>query len=289
MLSDHHEPSPESSVADDDHQDELSSIGHSSLLAPPMSHRQLHPYTNPQPDRQRLHSPPVESQVAPLDPSSLTFVTTGIHRPLAASSGPLRTITHSDHPHDISLPNPNPLSPHPSWFHRPQTPPPQGPVLFSDGYAPAESLPPQHYIPPARTVPPRPPPPIINATPIYPPLSHGTSFLSLTLGGAAPPVAGIPSPSAIVPPNSELARPPRFTFAPPGAIVPADTVVSATPTPSGSATPTCSRKRDKAKGKLLLDRDRASQPTQEGSSGRRARSNSWSVVSSVFRRRSGGL
>ena len=112
--------------------------------------------------------------------------------------------------------------------------------------------------------------------PFYPPTSHGTSLLT---PGAAPPAHGVSSPTAVVPLNSELARPPRFTFAPPGANVPADPVVSA-----AGPSPTSGRKRDKDKSKVRIDK--ASQFVAEGS-GSRTRSNSWSVVSSVFRRKSG--
>ena len=148
----------------------------------------------------------------------------------------------------------------------PSIPAPQ-PVVSSGGYAPAESLPPQNYISSARTMP-------RLTMPFYPLTSHGTSVLTL-----ATPTHNVPSPTAVVPPNSELARTPRFTFAPPGAYVPADPVVG----PTGPS-PTRGRRRDKerAMGKT----DKASQLVAEGS-GRRTSSNSWSVVSSVFRRRSG--
>ncbi|KAI0246923.1 hypothetical protein BJV78DRAFT_88309 [Lactifluus subvellereus] len=268
MPSDHHESPPAPSAPDDP--DESSSIGDSSLLAPPMSRRQLHPYPVPQSDLQGLHSFIDDNSVLP-DPSA-TLATTAIPGSPPAHSVPMRAVTHPDYPDGISMPNSRPLSPHTTWFHA-RTPlssglPPQQPVVYSDGYAPTESLPPQNYIVPARTMPP------LSAPP---PASHGTSLLSQA-HLPAPPVISIPSPTVLVPPNSELARPPRFTFAPPGADVPADPVVSAT-----TVSPTSVRsRREKAKGRP----DKASQPTQEGSD-RRARSHSWSVVPSVFRRISG--
>jgi hypothetical protein len=179
------------------------------------------------------------------------------------------------HPDEISGLNSRPLSPRasmlPGRMSPSDGPPPQQPIVFSDGYAPVESLPPQNYIVPARTLPHLPAHLIL-------PASHGTSVLSQA-HPTSPHVQSIPSPSAVIPLNSELALPPRFTFAPPGEHVPADPVVSAaatTPTSAGS------RREKVIKGKS----DTASQPTQEGS-GSRVRSNSWSVFPSVFRRRSG--
>src|SRR6266702_5377971 len=270
MLSDYHE-SPPDGPAVDEHDDESSSIGDSSLLAPPPSHRPLHPHLFPQSDPQGLHS-----FVEAHDPS-VSLSATAVFGPTAAPSSPNPAITYPEYSDGNSLPNPLPLSPHPSWLHghgRIPPPPPNivpapQPVVSPDGYAPAESLPPQNYISPARTMP-------RLSLPFYPPASHGTSLLTL---GAAPPTHGVTSPTAVVPPNSELARPPRFTFAPPGADVPADPVVSAT-----GPSPTSGRRRDKEKAKGKTDK--ASQPVAEGS-GSRARSNSWSVVSSVFRRKSG--
>lgn len=264
MLSDHHESPPDGPAADE-HDEESSSIGDSSLFAPPTSHRHLHPHPFPQSDP--------HSFVEAHDPS-VSLSATAIFASTAAPSDPRPAITHPEYSDDISLPNPHPHSPHLSWLlgHGRTPPPPPSivpvpqPIVSPAGYAPAESLPPQNYISPVRTVP-------RLTMPFYPPQSHGTSALTLTV---ATPTHGVSSPTAIVPPNSELARPPRFTFAPPGADVPADPVVG----PS-QPSPTSGRRRDK-KGKI----DKASQLVAEGSV-RRTRSNSWSVVSSVFRRRSG--
>ena len=264
MLSDHHESPPDEPAADE-RDDESSSIGDSSLLAPPISHRHLQPHPFPQSDPQGLHS-----FVEAHDPSVSLSAT-------VAPSDAWPAITHPEYLDDITLPNTHPLSPHLSWLHgHGRTPPPPPnivpvlqPVVSPGGYAPVDSLPPQNYISPARTMP-------RSTMPFYPPPSHGTS--TLTLSGATPAHA-VPSPTAVVPPNSELARPPRFTFAPPGADVPADPVVSPT-----APSPTSGRRRDKEKAKGKIDK--ASQLVTEGS-GRRTRSNSWSVVSSVFRRRSG--
>ncbi|KAI9431490.1 hypothetical protein H4582DRAFT_1239976 [Lactarius indigo] len=270
MPSDHHE-SPPNGPAVDEHDDESSSIGDSSLLAPPTSHRHLQSRPFPQPDPQGLHS-----FVEAHDPS-LSLSATAVFGPMAAPPGPISAITYPEYSDGNSLPDPPPLSPHPSWLrgHRRTPPPPFNivsapqPVVSLDGYAPIEGLPPQNYISPTRTMP-------RLSMPFYPPTSQGASLLTL---GTAPPTHGVSSPTAVVPPNSELARPPRFTFAPPGADVPADPVVSAT-----GPSPTSGRRRDKEKAKGKFDK--ASQPVAEGSS-RRARSNSWSVVSSVFRRKSG--
>lgn len=271
MPSDHHE-SPSHWPAVEEHDDESSSIGDSSLLEPPTSHRLLHPRPFPQSDPQGLHS----FVDAAHDPSVSLSATT-VFGSTAPPSGPMHAITYPEYSDGISLPNPLDLSPHPSWLHehgRTSPPPPNivpatQPVVSPDGYAPAESLPPQNYFSPARTMP-------RSSAPFYPPTPHGASLLTL---GAAPPTHGVPSPTAVVPPNSELARPPRFTFAPPGADVPADPVASAT-----GPSPTSGRRRDKEKAKGKIDK--ALQPVAEGSV-RRARSNSWSVVSSVFRRKSG--
>ena len=267
MPSDHHESPPVPFAPDDP--DESSSIGDSSLLAPPMSHRQLQPYPGPQSDLQGLHSF-IDDHSVLHDPSA-TLATTTIPGSPPVHSISMRAVTHSEYPDGISMPNSQALSPHTTWFHA-RTPPSNGPpqqsVVYSDGYAPAGSLPPQNYIVQARTM------PSLSAPP---PASRGTSLLSQA-HLPAPPVINIPSPTVVVPPNSELARPPRFTFAPPGADVPADPIVSPT-----TVSPTSARsRRERAKGKP----DKASQPTQEGSD-RRARSHSWSVVPSVFRRISG--
>ena len=268
MSSDHHESPPDGSAVDE--HDESNSISDSSLLAPPISRR--HPQSHPFPpsDPQGLHS---FVEVAH-DPS-ITLSATAVFESTVPPSGPVRAITHPEYSGDVFPPNPQPLSPHPSWSHghahSPPLPPPTivpapQAVISLGGYAPTESLPPQNYISPAGTMP-------RLTIPFYPPTSHGTS---LHTPSGAPPTHGIPSPTAVVPPNSELARPPRFTFAPPGADVPADPVVSAT-----GPSPPNGRKRDK-KGRI----DKVSQPVADGSGGR-TRSNSWSVVSSVFRRKSG--
>ena len=262
MHSDHHESPPDEA---DEHDDESSSIGDLSLLAPPTSHRHLHPHPFPPSDPQGVHSF-VEAHDPTLSLSAAeVFTPTAAFRP---------AITYPEYSDDISLPNPHPLSPHPSWLpgHRRTPPPPLNivpapqPVVSPGGYALVESLPPQNYISPMPRL----------TLPFYPPPSHGTSVLTLS---AATPTHGVPSPTAVVPPNSELARPPRFTFAPPGAAVPADPVGC----PTGPS-PTSGRRRDKEKVKGKTDK--ASQLVAEGSS-RRTRSNSWSVVSSVFRRKSG--
>jgi hypothetical protein len=267
MLSDHHESPPDDPAVDEHY--ERNSISNSSLLSPPTSHRHLQPHNFPQSD------PHSFVEVA-RDPS-VTLPAMAAFEATAAPLGPGRENTYREYPDDIFLPNPHPLSPHPSWLpghgHSPSPPhntvPAPQPVISLGGYAPAESLPPQNYISPTRTMP-------RLTIPFYPPTSHGTSLLT---PGTAPPAHGISSPTAVVPLNSELARPPRFTFAPPGANVPADPVVS----PAGPS-PTSGRKRDKDKSKVRIDK--ASQFVAEGS-GRRTRSNSWSVVSSVFRRKSG--
>jgi hypothetical protein len=273
MPSDHHDSPPEQFEADD--QDERSSIGDSSLLAPPMSHRQPHNYPGPQHDPHQLqsfldgittsHDPPV-AHATTLNPGSA-----------GGTLNPMRTIAHSDYPDGVTLPNHHPRSPHLSWMHGQAplsiVPPPQQQPLFyrDDGYAPAESLPPQNYVSPTRV--PSPSAPYIR------PGSRGAPLFFLQAQGVTPPALRIQT--AVVPPNSELARSPRFTFAPPGAYVPADPIVSTNVAP---ASPTSARSwRDKGKGKT----DRAPrQSTQEESVGR-ARSHSWTVVSSVFRRRSG--
>jgi hypothetical protein len=262
MPSDHHESPPAPFVVDDP--DESSSIGASSLLEPPMTHRQLHPYPVPQHDLQGAHTR-VDDLSASHDPSA-TLATTATYGSPLAPSVPMHAITRPNYPDEISIPNSRPLSPPASRLYGRTPPsnalPPQQPVADGFGY-------PQiyNYTVPTRNL----PPPL--AAPLFPPASHGTSLLSQV--HPATPVHTIPSPSVVVPPNSELARPPRFTFASPGAYVPADVVSATTPTSARS-------RREKAKGKP----DRTSQPTQEGS-GSRARSNSWSVVPSVFRRKSG--
>jgi len=267
MPSDHHDSPPEQFAADD--QDERSTIGDSSLLAPPMSHRQPHNYPGPQHDPHQLqslldgittsHDPPV-ALATTLNPGSA-----------GATLNSMRA-THAGYPDGVTLPNPHPFSPHLSRVHgqapQPIVPPPQRPLVYrDDGYAPAESLPPQHYISPTRV--PSPSAPYIRPGPRGAPLFF--------LQAHTPPALRIQT--AVVPPNSELARSPRFTFAPPGAYVSADPVSTTAP----AASPTSVRSwRDKGKAKT----DRARQPTQDGSLGR-ARSHSWTVVSSVFRRRSG--
>ncbi|KAH9979144.1 hypothetical protein BJV74DRAFT_135142 [Russula compacta] len=272
MSSDHHDHPPERSATDD--RDESSSIGDSSLLAPPTSHRRTHDFSGLQPDP---HEPQsfLDTLAAAHDLSTELATTLSI-RSAAASSGPMHANIHSDHSDHFTLPNPHSISPHPFQSHGRASPPNdqllQQSLVSGDYYAPVESLPPQNYIPPPRTE--------SSSAPFFPPGTGGTSLFSHARGATLPALS-IPNPIAFVPPNSELARPPRFTFAPPGTEVPADPVASTSTTP---ASPSSARSwRDKAKGK----RDKTSQqPTQEGS-GRRARSNSWTVVSAVFRRRSG--
>jgi hypothetical protein len=273
MPSDHHDSPPDQFDVGD--RDESSSIGDSSLLSPPMSHRQLHNYPGPQPDLHQLqslldgittsHDPPIPLATA-LNPESAV-----------APLGPMHTTTRTEHLDGVTLPNPEPPSPHPSWMHG-QAPLPnvsplqQQPLVYrDDGYAPPESLPPQNYLPSARAVP-------SSSAPHNRPGSRGASFF-LQGQGVTPPVLSIQT--AVVPPNSELARSPRFTFHPPGAYVPADPIVDTT---VAAASPTSARSwRDKGKGR----NDRGPrQPAQEESVGR-ARSHSWTVFPSVFRRISG--
>ena len=263
MPSDHHESPPDDPAVDE--HGENNSISDSSLLSPPTSHR--HP--------QQPHSFPPHSFVEVAHDPSVTPSATAVFDSSAAAAP-----SGLAYPDDFFLPNPHPLSPHSSLLrghaHSPPSPPtiipaPQQPVISLSGYAPADRLPPQNYISSARTMP-------RLSIPFFPPTSHGTSLLT---PGAAPPAHGVPSPTALVPLNSELARPPRFTFAPPGANVTPDPVVSAT-----GPSPTSGRKRDKEKSKGRIDK--VLQPVEERSD-RRTRSNSWSVVSSVFRRKSGLL
>lgn len=275
MPSDHHDSPPDQFDVVD--QDESSSIDDSSLLSPPMSHRQPHNYQGPQPD---LHQPQsFLDDVTTLHDPPIALATTLNPGSAGAPIGPMHATTHTDHLDDITLPNPHPLSPHLPWMHGHAplpnvSPPQQQPLVYrDDGYAPVESLPPQNYLPSARAVP-------SSSAPHNRTGSRGASFFLQGQGqGITPPVLSIQT--AVVPANSELARSPRFTFAPPGAYVPADPIVSTTAVP---ASPTSARSwRDKGKGKT----DRGPrQPTQEESVGR-ARSHSWTVVSSVFRRRSG--
>lgn len=269
MSSDQHDYPPERSATDD--QDEGSSIGDSSLLAPPTSHRHM-------PDLSGLQPDPHEPQsfldiLAASHDLSTEFATTLSIRSAGASSGPMRAVIHPDHSDHFTPPNPHPISPHPFQSHGHASPPddqlPRQSLVSRDYYAAVESIPQQNYVPPPRTE--------SSSAPFFPPGTGGTSLFSHTRGATLPALS-IPNPTAVVPPNSELARPPRFTFAPPGADVPADPVASTSTTP---ASPSSARSwRDKVKVK----RDKTShQPTQEGS-GSRARSNSWT---SVFRRRSG--
>jgi hypothetical protein len=270
MPFDHHDPPPEQFEADD--QDESSSIGDSSLLAPPMSHRQPHNYPVPHQDLHQLqpfldgvttsHDPPV-ALATTLNPGSV-----------GATMSSMRAINHSDYPDGVAPPNYHP--PHPSWMHGQAPlsnvpPPQQQPLVYrDDGYAPAESLPPQNYVSPTRAVP-------SPSAPHNRTGSRGAPLFFLQAQDVTPPALRIQT--AVVPPNSELARSPRFTFAPPGAYVPADPITTAV-----AASPTSVRSwRDK--GRARFERPQQ-QPTQEGSGGR-ARSHSWTVVSSVFRRRSG--
>jgi hypothetical protein len=271
MPSDYRDSPPEE--IDADGQDEGSSIGNLSLLSPPMSHRQPHNYSGPQPDPHHpqsfldgfttLHDLPIPLATN-LNPGSAVA-------PLALMHG----ITRNDYSDDPTLSNPHSPSPHPPWMRGqaplPNVPPPQQQTLYrDDGYAPAENLPPQNYIPSTRIAP-------SSGTSYIRPSSRGASlFLRRQGQGVSPPVLSIQ-----VPPNSELARSPRFTLAPPGAYVPADPIVYATAAPASPK----SAHSFRDKGKTRFDRT-PRQPTQEGSLGR-ARSHSWTVVSSVFRRRSG--
>ena len=271
MHSDHHD-SPEQFEADD--QDERSSIGDSSLLAPPMSHRQPLNYTGPQHDPRQLQSFLDNTTISqgPL----IALATTMNPGSAGAALSSMHPITHVDYSNGVALTNPDPLSPHPSWMHgqaplqNVPPPPPQPLVYRDDGYAPAESLPPQNFVPSARTV------PASSAAYIH----TGSRGVPAPLQAQAvpPPVLSI---QTVVPPNSELARSPRFTFAPPGAYVPADPISSTT---AAAPSPTSARSW-REKGRVRTDQA-SRQPTQEGSVGR-ARSHSWTVVSSVFRRRSG--
>jgi hypothetical protein len=272
MPSDYHDSPPEEFDADD--QEERSSIGNFSLLAPPMPHRQPHNYPGPQPD---LHQPLsfLDGITTSYDPP-VALATTLNSGSAVAPSVPMHGIAHTDYSDVLSLPNPHLPSPHPPWMPGqaplPGVPPSQQQPLYrDDGYAPAGNLPPQNYISSTRIAP-------SSGTPYIRPGSRGASS-PLRRQGVSPPVLSIQT--AVVPPNSELARPPRFTFAPPGAYVPADPIVSTTAAP---ASPKSAYSfRDKGKTRFDLN---PRQPTQEGSSGR-ARSHSWTVVPSVFRRRSG--
>ena len=268
MPADRHDSPPEPAEADE--QDESNSIGDSSLLAPPTSHRQQYSYSGPQRDPHDLHSL-LDSYPTSHDPPGALATTTFTLGSPATSSGPIRTVTHSDYPNGAIMPNPHPLSPHlslPDRVSPPIVPPPHQSLVLPVGYAPAESLPPQNYVSPTRSVP-------SSSAPIFHPRSGGASLFS-QVQGVTPLDLSL---TAVVPPNSELAQTPRFTFAPPGADVPADPITSPM-----AASPTSARSwRERAKAKF----ERTSQqPTPEGS-GRRPRSNSWTVVSSVFRRRSG--
>jgi hypothetical protein len=272
MPSDYHDSPPEEFDADG--QEERSSIGNFTLLSPPMPHRQPYNYPGPQPDP---HQPLsfLDGITNSYDPP-IALATTLNPGSAVAPSGPMHGITHTDYSDGLTLPNPHPPSPHPPWMHGqaslPNVPPPQQQPLYrGDGYAPAENLPPQNYISSIRIAP-------SSGAPYFRPGSRGTS-LFLRRQGVSPPVLCIQT--AVVPPNSELARPPRFTFAPPGAYVPADPIVLTTAAPASPK----SAHSFRDKGKTRFDRTPL-QPTQEGSLGR-ARSHSWTVVSSVFRRRSG--
>ena len=274
MPSDYHDSPQEEFDVDD--QEEESSIGNLSLLSPPMPHRQPHNYPGPQPD---LHQPQsfLDAITTSHDPS-VALATTLNPGSAVAPSAHIHGITHTDFSDGLALPNPHPPSPHPPLMHG-QAPLPnvprsqQQPLFRDDGYAPAENLPPQNYISFTRIAPP-------SGAPFTRSGSHGTSlFLQRQGQGVSPPVLSIQT--AVVPPNSELARSPRFTFAPPGAYVPADPVVSTTAAP---ASPKSAHSfRDKGRTRFDLT---SRQLTQEGSLGR-ARSHSWTVFPSVFRRKSG--
>ena len=269
MSSDHHGSPPERFETNSEHGS--SSIGDSSLLAPPISHRQPHNYLGPQHEPHQLQSFLDGIPISQSPP--LALATTMNPGSTGAALGSMPAMNHIDYSNGVALTNPDPLSPHPSWMHGlaplPNAPPPQQqPLVYRNGYAPAESLPPQTYIP-TRTVP-------ALSAPVVRPGSRGVP-VHLQAQAVTPPVLSI---QTVVPPNSELAQSPRFTFAPPGAYVPADPVTSTT---TGPPSPASARSwRDK--GRVRIDQA-ARQPTQEGSTGR-ARSNSWTVAS-VFRRRSG--
>ena len=272
MPSDNHDTPPEEFDADD--QEERSSIGNLSLLSPPMPHRQPHNYPGPQPDPHQPQSF-LDGITTSHDPP-VALATTLNSGSAVAPSNPMHGITHTDYSDGLALPNPHPPSPHPPWMHGqaplPNVPPPQQQPLYrDDGYAPAENLPPQNYISSTRIAP-------SSGTPYIRSGSRGAS-LFLRRQGVSPPDLSIQT--TVVPPNSELARSPRFTFAPPGDYVPADPIVCTTAAP---ASPKSAHSfRDKGRTRFDLT---PRQPTPEGSLGR-ARSNSWTVVSSVFRRRSG--
>ena len=281
MPSDHHDSPPGQFEADDP--DERSSIGDSSLLAPPTSsHRPPYNHSSLPTSPHELHSF-LDELVTSSDPP-IALATVMSLGSAAASSGPMRAVGHTEHSDGVTLPNPHSPSPHPSWLQDgpaspPDVPPPQQSLFYLDGYAPAESLPPQNYVSPVRTVP-------SSSAPFFPPGSHGMSIYMQSQGAATstPPILGTHNPTAFVPPNSELARPPRFTFAPPGADVPADPVASTAAASPTKSSPTSPRSwREKAKAKL----DKTSHQSTPDRSGGRARSNSWSVFPSVFRRRSG--
>ncbi len=273
MPSDHRDSPPEQFDADD--QEERSSIGNFSLLAPPIPHRQPH-YTGPQPD---LHQPRAFLEgITTLHDPPVALATTMNSGSSVAPSVPMHAIAHTGYADVLTLPNSHLSSPHPPWMHGQAplpnvSPPQQQPLYRDDAYAPAESLPPQNYISSTRIAP-------SSGAPYTRPGSRGVS-LFFQRRGVSPPVLSIPT--AVVPPNSELARSPRFTFARPGAYVPADPIVSTTAAPASPKSAHSFSFRDK--GRIRFDLT-ARQPTQEGSVGR-ARSNSWTVVSSVFRRRSG--
>ena len=271
MPSDPHD-SPER-FEDDDSAHGSSSIGNSSLLAPPMSHRQPHNYLGPQHEPRQLQ-PFLDNFTISQSPS-LALATTMNPGSTGATLNSMRVINDIEYSNDVVVTNPDPLSPHASWMHGqaplPNVSPPQRqPLVYRSGYARPETIPPQNYVHPARTVP-------ASSASFVRPGSRGVPAL-LQAQGVTPPVLSI---QTVVPPNSELARPPRFTFAPPGAYVLADPITSTT---AGPPSPASARSwRDK--GRVKIDQA-ALQPTLEGSAGR-ARSHSWTVFPSVFRRRSG--
>ena len=281
MPSDHHDSPPDQFEAD--HPDERSSIGDSSLLAPPTSSRRSpFNYSSLPTGPHGLHSFLDELVTSPDPPIALaTAMSFGS---AAASSGPMRAVGHTEHSDGATLTNPHSPSPHPSWLQHGRASPPDVPqrqqsLFYLDGYAPLESLPPQNYVSPARTVP-------SSSAPFFPPGSHGMPIYMQSQGAATstPPILGIHSPTTIIPPNSELARPPRFTFAPPGADVPADPVATTAAASPTNPSPTSSRSwRERARASF----DRTSEQSTPDRSGGRARSHSWSVFPSVFRRRSG--
>ncbi|KAI0261885.1 hypothetical protein BC834DRAFT_421580 [Gloeopeniophorella convolvens] len=245
-------------------QDERDSIIGSSLLEPPMSRRPRHPRVVPHPDLQ-IRLPSVEGHAASHD-ASMPLATIPVFEHVATPSLSMHPTSFSDRPHNALV-----TTRLRSYTSTSNAPPMLQAVVYHDGYAPVGSLPPQNFVPPPQSAP-------SSGAPFFPPPFHGSSFPSSVQVNAAL-SASISGPSAVIPPNSELALPPRFTFAPAGADVPADPVATA----STQATPMNTRRREKETRKLEMTVQTQAEST------RRPRSNSWNVVSSVFRRKSGGL